>query len=74
MTQSSSIEAIPGSVAITDLADEFGLDLHKFRRWLLRHEFCVNRELDQIAILTATEVAMARFLNTHGVLVEKVRK
>lgn len=62
------------NVAINDLAREFGSDPRKFRRWLLRHDFSVERRHNEIAVLTHSEAAKARFLNSHGVLFEEVTR
>ncbi len=72
MKPTTTAELIDNNVAISDLAREFGHDLHAFRHWLLRHDFCVDRRHHGIAILTAAEAAKARFLNTYGVVFEAV--
>lgn len=72
MTQTGMAQSTDGCVAVSDLAKEFGRDLQAFRHWLLRHDFCVGRQLAAVAILTDAEAAKARFLNTHGVLLEEV--
>jgi transposase-like protein len=74
MTQTKIAQSTDGCVSVSDLAREFGRDLQAFRHWLLRHEFCVGRRLATVVILTDAEATKARFLNTHGVLLEEVRR
>ena len=69
-------------VSLRQLAVEFGKDRRELRKWLLRHDFSLHRKLPlrdgrsgterYVTVLTATEVARARFIRRHGVIIQEV--
>ena len=71
-------------VPLRQLAVEFGQDRRELSKWLLRHDFSLDRKLQvrdarpgndgSITVLTATEAARARFIRRHGVIVQEVSR
>lgn len=67
-------------VPLRQLAREFGTSRADLCRWLLRHDFNVDRRVavvdapgaDPMAVLTAREAAQARFLQRHGVVFQRI--
>ena len=71
-----------GFVPLRQLATEFGQNRCELRKWLLRHDFSLDRKMQvrdarpgadrSITVLTATEAARARFIRRHGVIIQEV--
>lgn len=66
-------------VPLRQLALEFGTSRANLRRWLLRHDFTIERRIaldpagtHRMAVLTRREAAQARFLQRHGVVFQRV--